>query len=462
MDSSSITSPAFQHASLRSERLRIVSLIIAITVMTVFSIVRNLLQQNEEGLRILPLALSVVGVLLIYELVMLLVVTKKIRTDREMPPWVWFANVVLEISLPTVLILIVTNSQMFGPYRALVAPSLLAYFFFIILATLRLSPALCILTGLLSAIEYMAVVVYTFSRWPVPPEEGAAFPLSIYITYAIILFVSGIIAGAVARQIRLHVLAALREAEARRLVERLHRDLEIARTIQQGLLPQRTPNVGGFEIAGWSKPADETGGDYYDWQELPGGRLVVSLADVTGHGIGPALVTAVCRAYSRACFLGEQDLGSLIDRVHRLLAEDLPDDRFVTFVAALLDSGRSQVDILSAGHGPIFVYSSRDNTVQTYNAHDIPFGVIRDKTYGPAEPLELASGDILVLITDGFFEWANAAGELFGAERLCECIRRSHPLSSANLIQKLYTEVLAFAAGEPQQDDLTAVVVKRT
>jgi len=147
--------------------------------------------------------------------------------------------------------------------------------------------------------------------------------------------------------------------------------------------------------------------------------------------------------------------------VHRLLAEDLPDDRFVTFVAALLDSGRSQVDILSAGHGPIFVYSSRDNTVQTYNAHDIPFGVIRDKTYGPAEPLELASGDILVLITDGFFEWANAAGEQFGVQRLSECIRRSHQLPAADLIQKLYAEVLAFAADEPQQDDLTAVVVRR-
>src|SRR6185369_6085789 len=111
----------------------------------------------------------------------------------------------------------------------------------------------------------------------------------------------------------------------------------VARSIQQALIPHAGPSIPGFDIAGWNRPADQTGGDYYDWQMLPDGNWIVTLADVSGHGIGPALVTAACRAYVRASSFYNSDLSSLAGRMNRLLAEDLPEGRFVTMVSVIID-----------------------------------------------------------------------------------------------------------------------------
>jgi serine phosphatase RsbU (regulator of sigma subunit)/signal transduction histidine kinase len=243
--------------------------------------------------------------------------------------------------------------------------------------------------------------------------------------------------------------------------ERMQHDLAIARSIQQGLLPTRSPEIKGFEIAGWSQPADETGGDYFDWQPLPDGRLAISLADVTGHGIGPALVTAVCRAYARASFPSSDNIGLLLDRMNDLLVEDLPDGRFVTFVVAIVDPKTASAEVLSAGHGPLLVFTRKDRGVRAFKAHGIPFGVMPDVDYGVPDRIELAPGDILVLITDGFFEWANADGELFGIPRLEETIREVSDQSPDRIISELYSRVKEFAGGTKQDDDLTVVVIKR-
>ncbi len=249
-----------------------------------------------------------------------------------------------------------------------------------------------------------------------------------------------------------------RETAAR---ERVQHDLEIARSIQQSLLPGGPPEIEGFEIAGWSQPADETGGDYYDWQQLPDGRVAVSLADVTGHGVGPALVTAVCRSYARASFPSRESLGTLVNRINELLVEDLTTGRFVTFVVACLDPAAARVQLLSAGHGPLFLYTAHDGRVQEFKAHDIPFGIAAEVGYGPPQEIVLAPGDLLVLITDGFFEWANAAGEQFGTARLRETIRTASELPPQEMISRIYDAVREFVGNTAQDDDLTAVVVKR-
>ncbi|MHC4266138.1 MAG: cache domain-containing protein [Planctomycetota bacterium] len=242
---------------------------------------------------------------------------------------------------------------------------------------------------------------------------------------------------------------------------RMEQDLEIARSIQQGLLPRQLLEIEGFDIAGWNQPADQTGGDYFDWQETLDGRVAISLADVTGHGIGPALVTAVCRAYSRANISTETDLGMVIDRINNMLVEDLPTERFVTFVVALLDPTNSKVQLLSAGHGPILLYTASDDRIQDFDADDIPLGLAPNVGYGPAKEIMLAGGDMLVLITDGFFEWTNADREMFGLERLQETIRKYKDLPAKEIISKLYKEVVKFTRGTKQQDDLTAVILKR-
>jgi serine phosphatase RsbU (regulator of sigma subunit) len=281
------------------------------------------------------------------------------------------------------------------------------------------------------------------------------------IGYAITLLVCGFIAGAVAGEIRKQVDAALREAETKRQVEHLEHDLEVARSIQQSLLPTNTPQIEGFEIAGWNQPADQTGGDYYDWQVLPDGKLLVTLADVTGHGIGPALLAAVCRAYTRANFTPEHGLFTAMERVNSALSEDIGEGRFVTFVAAICSPGSSRVELLSAGHGPLFLYWLREDRFDAMSAQGLPLGLVPDFASEPPMILEFNPGDLLVLTTDGFFEWANEKSELFGVKRLEDTIRASREKPPAEIISTLYEAVIEFSGGTKQNDDLTAVVIKR-
>lgn len=461
MGTPDIQSEAFRHAALRSERVRIISLIVALATLGVVVLLRALLSGDMAQIRLLPYSGLIIGGGMLYEAAMLRLVNLRIATERDVAPWVWIVNAAFEIMLPTAAILVFTETDFMGPYRALVAPAALAYMLFIILATLRLSPALCRVTGLFSAIGYGAMIAYTLIRYPDADAYGGAMPLGMYLTYCVFYLVGGFAAGAVAGQIRTHVAAALGEAEARRKAEQFEHDLNIARSIQQGLLPSEPPQVEGFDVAGWSQPADQTGGDYYDWQQLPDGRVAITLADVTGHGIGPALVTAVCRAYARASFPADEALATLTSRINELLVEDLPEDRFITFVVALLDPASASLQLLSAGHGPILLYRAADDAVEQFEADDIPFGISSGIDYGPANDMQLAPGDILVLVTDGFFEWCNAAGEQFGIERLNEAIRASSQQTAEQLIGRLHDAVLHFTAGTPQPDDLTAVVVKR-
>jgi serine phosphatase RsbU (regulator of sigma subunit) len=278
---------------------------------------------------------------------------------------------------------------------------------------------------------------------------------------AITLFIGGVVAAAVAREIRKHVQAALREAETKRNLEILQHDLQVARSIQQSLLPQETPQIAGYEIAGWSQPADDTGGDYFDWKILPNGKVVISLADVTGHGIGPALLASVCHAYARSRFSTEQDLSTALERINQDLGADLTTGRFVTFVAAICCPGSSDIEMLSAGHGPIFIYSHPEDRFREMNAQALPFGILPSFTSDPPEHVHLHSGDLLLLATDGFFEWENDQGEQFGVFRVKESIRSSRDSAPAEIIMRLYETVNAFSNGTKQQDDLTAVVIKR-
>ena len=243
--------------------------------------------------------------------------------------------------------------------------------------------------------------------------------------------------------------------------QRIDHDLGIARSIQQGLLPQTSPDLPGYDVAGWNQPADQTGGDYFDWQPLPDNRLAVSLADVTGHGIGPALVTAVCRAYARASFAQSSDLGRILSRINSLLHADLPPDRFVTFVVGVLDGDRHHIDLLSAGHGPQLVFRARTGEVEVLGAHGIPLGVMDEVVYEAGDHLDLEPGDVVLLMTDGFFEWRNESGRQFGIARMRDCLAQHAGGSAATIIAQLYRSVREFVGRSPQQDDLTAIAIKR-
>src|SRR5262245_44882289 len=171
----------------------------------------------------------------------------------------------------------------------------------------------------------------------------------------------------------------------RQQLDKIERDLDIARQIQRGLLPTKVPDTPGFEIEGWSQAADQTGGDYFDWMELPDGGTLITLADVSGHGIGPALITAVCRAYMRAAAVDTgMALEEVISRVNGLLQMDLPTGRFVTAAVGVLRPDASEMLLVSAGQAPLFFYRAASGTVENWAADDLPLGVAASVDFGSA------------------------------------------------------------------------------
>jgi serine phosphatase RsbU (regulator of sigma subunit) len=447
----SIDSDAFRRAELKSERVRTRGLLLALGVLLAFLLLRTLVlgvrgeHWNLGGSALLLLAF------IAFEAAML----RRLHQRGEIRGWSWHLGPLIETLLPTLGIVLLTANGDLGPYRALASPAVGAYFLLIVLSTLRLSPLQSHRIGLACALGHGSVVVFTYLFYPEHPARSA-IPLALFLTYGVLLWLTGLVAAGVAREIRGHVAAALEEA---RESERVHHDLEMARTIQQGLLPKQAPVLPGYEIAGWNQPADQTGGDYYHWQTLSDGRVAFSLADVTGHGIGPALVTAACRAYARASLDGQPDLGAVMSHVNRLLAEDLPLGKLVQLVVAVVEPGSSSIEMLSAGHGPLLVV--RAEGVQRLNAHGVPLGVSAALVYGPAQRIELAPGDLLVLLTDGFFEWENKEGEEYGLDRLDRVLFEQRERPPAEIISSLYEAVLDFSGGTTQDDDLTAVVIQR-
>ena len=301
MDSEQIKSPAFQNAELQSERLRIfgvlgfVAIFIVVTAVRVF-VIRTATKTTPWGWSFLLAA-----VVIAYELWILRKVDLALKAKGSLGIRFWILNTILETSIPAFAIAFLSSLQVEVAYRPLASPAVLVFFILIILSTLRLNPWIGALSGAVAMVSYICSAFHLGWRPPIPGVPAPVTQTSVSL-YAITLFLGGLVAGAVAGEIRKHVKSALREAETKQKLEAIQHDLEVARSIQQSLLPKGRPQIVGFDIAGWNQPADDTGGDYFDWTTLPSGRVVVSLADVTGHGIGPALLAAVCHAYARSNF----------------------------------------------------------------------------------------------------------------------------------------------------------------
>src|SRR6185436_6070388 len=131
----------------------------------------------------------------------------------------------------------------------------------------------------------------------------------------------------------------------------------------------------------WNKPADQTGGDCYDFMALPGGRLAITLADATGHGIGPALVISETRALFRAIIHETQELGDAVTLVNSLFCEDLPDDRFVTAFFGVLIPSEARLRFVSAGQGPLLALDGRTGDIREIPAHGLPLGIMAETVY---------------------------------------------------------------------------------
>ena len=242
--------------------------------------------------------------------------------------------------------------------------------------------------------------------------------------------------------------------------EKMRQELEMARIVQMSTLPASMPTLPGYDVYGAFKPAELTGGDTFDLALLDQGLLAV-LGDATGHGIAPALSVTQMQAMLRMAFRLGADLETAFKEVNNQLADTLASDRFITAFVGILDASSHRMRFHSGGQGPILHFQAALGACARYKPTSFPLGAMRLSTLRPAVTLEMQPGDILLLLSDGIYEYQGAGGEQFGEARVEEIVGSHHGKSMAELSTILLAAVQAFADGAPQDDDITVVLVKR-
>src|ERR1044072_3987178 len=218
MSEDALQSQAFERATLQSESYRTVGMLSFLGALVIFVVARGLATHNPK---IAALQIGFLVIVIAHEIFMLRAIKKALLAEKEMAADKWMLNVFLESQIPTVALFLLLSGPWLKPHEVLVAPAVLIYFLLIILSTLRLSPILTTLTGVLSALGYLFVTFYTISFHP----DSDALPRTVYFIYAALILTAGIIAAVVAGRIRSHVVAALRQVELNNKLEQVNHDL---------------------------------------------------------------------------------------------------------------------------------------------------------------------------------------------------------------------------------------------
>lgn len=235
----------------------------------------------------------------------------------------------------------------------------------------------------------------------------------------------------------------------------------VAHEIQQHLFPKAPPDIDSFDIAGASYPADATGGDYFDYLPMLNHCTGIVVGDVTGHGIGPALLMAETRAYLRILARNREDAGEILHRTNLVLAEDVGAERYVTLLLLKLNPTTKTVSYANAGHiPPGYILGKNGETKHILKRTGPPLGLRPDATFSASEEIQLEPGDLMLLLTDGFEEALSPEEEFFGMKRVLDHIKEHQHESAEQIVRTLYHTFRQFTEGAPQLDDLTMVVVK--
>ncbi|HEX4810196.1 MAG TPA: SpoIIE family protein phosphatase [Bryobacteraceae bacterium] len=240
--------------------------------------------------------------------------------------------------------------------------------------------------------------------------------------------------------------------------ERMNRELEIAREVQERLFPQKTPSIPGIEIAGYCRPALGVGGDYYDYFALADGNLGIAIGDVSGKGFPAALLMASLRASLRAQTMrGECDLAAIMQNVNTLGYESSAVNKYATFFYGQFSPGSRLLRYVNAGHEPPLIF--RGDSVIRLDIGGPVVGLLPCVHYDKGT-LTLEPGDILVALTDGISEAMNPSDEEWGVENLISCVRDCGILKCGSVIERAIASADAFAAGAKQHDDMTLIVAR--
>lgn len=280
--------------------------------------------------------------------------------------------------------------------------------------------------------------------------------LPVEITIRIVTFNRELYGVVVARDITERKRAERSQQENSRLL----REMELARNIQLSLLPVAPPQVPGVSLSGYCLPATHVGGDYYYFAKRDSGIIDLAVADVSGHNIGAALMTVAARSVLRTQLATGSSPSQVLNAMNDILYEDLNRaELFISVFCASYDNTSRTLTYANSGHPPPLHFSYSAPSCHWLDADGLLMGVSGNVAFEEKQ-IQLQSGDVLILYTDGVTEADNGKGELFGIERLYRIIHSHHMESPQAIIDAIILDVAAFSASIPMEDDVTMVVMK--
>ncbi len=263
------------------------------------------------------------------------------------------------------------------------------------------------------------------------------------------------LAGQAAPAVRVAQLVRQQESQARER-ERVEQELRVAQLIQQQFLPRELPDLHGWHVAAYYRPAREVGGDFYDFIELPEGKIGIVVGDVTDKGVPAALVMATTHSLLRAEAPRLVSPSKVLERINDLLVDDMPPKMFVTCLYAVLDPATGTLQFANAGHNLPYVGSEGDTL--ELRATGMPLGLLPDMSY-EEKSATLRPGDSMLMHSDGLAEAHSPDKEMFGFPRLMELVGEGH--GGEALIDHLLKSLDAFVGAEwEQEDDITLVTLQ--
>ena len=246
------------------------------------------------------------------------------------------------------------------------------------------------------------------------------------------------------------------------VTERFKRDLELAREVQRGFLPRRVPEVPGYEFFPYYDSAQEVGGDYYDFIQVTSQRLATLVGDVAGKGVPAALLMAKVSADARFCMLTETEPAAGVTKLNALLQQAGLSDRFVTLVAAMLDTNDHTVTLVNAGHPSPLVYRAATCAFEEATPKDVvglPLGVVDGFEYASCQ-IKLEAGDCLLIYTDGVTDAMDVQNLQFQVKGIHNAVR-GESFTPRTLGERIVKAVKQHAAGRDQHDDITLACLGR-
>ncbi len=247
--------------------------------------------------------------------------------------------------------------------------------------------------------------------------------------------------------------------------QRMQRELQVAQEIQQMLLPDDFPNVLGYDITSYYQAAKEVGGDLFDFVEVDDHTIGICVADVSGKGVPGSMVMTMIRTALRLEARGNNNPADVLSKVNRFITDDIRKGMFVTAFYLILDSRERMISFASAGHNPMVLYRGKSRETYYLNPSGFPIGIslpdisLFDRTI-KQDRIRLHPDDILVAYTDGITEAMNYERNLYGEERFLSAIREFGQLDVVDFVTNVKENILGFAGGFEQNDDITLVAIK--